>query len=249
MAYLLASLLLFTAPAETAQAPVDDATRLVQANTAYDAGEYGKALETYKALAERHGSGALYYNLGNAYLRTGHLGEAIAAYRRGQYLEPRNQDIRANLAFARKSAGDALKPATPSVIQRTLFFWHYALSPGELLMGLLLFNVSFWLLWGLRLRFSASEILRWLSVATLLATFLLGGSFLIHRFFPERAAVVTASQANIYSGTSTDTVVRFQLHAGAEVSVVDRHDAWVRIRLPDGKDGWAEAEALDVLML
>ena len=56
---------------------------------------------------ERVESAAVYFNLGNAYLKQGELGKAVFEYRRARNLAPRDADIRANLAFARSLVGVA----------------------------------------------------------------------------------------------------------------------------------------------
>ena len=48
-------------------------------------------------------SPALLFNYGNAEFKAGHLGKAIAAYRRAELLAPRDAEIRANLAFRPQS--------------------------------------------------------------------------------------------------------------------------------------------------
>ena len=97
-------------------APFDPGAVFVNANAAYEAGDWERAVELYSALlAHGHGSARVHYDLGNAFLRNGELGRAIAAYRRSQALQPREQDLRANLEFARRATKDALAPPRPSV--------------------------------------------------------------------------------------------------------------------------------------
>ena len=71
---------------------------------------------------------ATYHGLGNALYRSGHLGEAVAAWRRGMVLAPRNGDIAANLQRAQRETRDRLEPPKT---HREAFFWSAALSPRE----------------------------------------------------------------------------------------------------------------------
>jgi len=92
----------------------------VGAGTAYEAGDYGRAVTLYEALLDLGWkNGTVYYNLGNAYLRGGELGRAIAAYRYGESFQPRDEDLQANLAFARNTAKDAIQPPRPSATSST----------------------------------------------------------------------------------------------------------------------------------
>ena len=69
---------------------------------AYHAAKYNDAVALNEAvLAKGFSSAALYYNLGNAYFKTGRLGKAVVNYQRAMRLTPRDGDLRANLSFAR----------------------------------------------------------------------------------------------------------------------------------------------------
>lgn len=220
----------------------------VNANAAYAAGEYGKAATLYRGLVERGiENGHLYYNLGNAYLRNGELGRAVAAYRRCQSLLPRDRDVVANLEFARKSARDAIEPPVPSPLARTLFFWHFAMSRHELLRATVLLNVLFFGLLSLLLVRRRSELLRWSSFLVFLLLLACSGSILVHVLYPVRVAVVVPQEVDVHSGVDSDSVVRFKLHAGTEVRVREERDGWVRIALPDGMQGWLESEHAEVV--
>lgn len=234
MSALLTLLLLASAPSEPHEL-------LVTANAAYERGDYDAAASAYRELVERgHDGGHVLYNLGNAYLRSGKLGPAIAAYRASAAKLPRDADVEANLTFARKQRRDALTPPSPSAAARTLLFWHYALSAGELAVLTLLANAVFWLLLIVALVRHTTPW-RWSAGAALAITLASGGSLAAHHLAPERVAVVIADTVDVRSGTSADTVVRFQLHEGAEVLWDERDGDWVRVALPDGTRGWAPA--------
>lgn len=239
-----------TAPAPE-DANLDDpaAELFVHANHAYGEGDYGRAVTYYRKLLERgRDGGRLHYNLGNALLRRGDLGAAIAAYRRSLARRPRDQDVLANLEFARRSTQDALEPPSPSPLAATLFFWHYRLSRRELAATVLAVNVLFWGLWGLvRLRRPASEMLHAATVLAFLVLLALGGSLAVRWLVPQRVAVVLPAEIVALSGPGAGAVERFQLHAGAELTVEDRRDGWVRIALPTGQQGWVEAEDVAVV--
>jgi tetratricopeptide (TPR) repeat protein len=222
----------------------------VRANDLYAKGDYGAARDAYVALLQ-HGveNGYLYYNLGNSYLRLGDLGQAIAAYLQSQSLLPRNADVAANLAFARKSAKDAIEPRQSAAILRTLFFWHFALSKLELLQIVVVSNLLFWSLLAWRLLKRESEINRWLSAFALVVLLALGSSLLLRYSMPRQVAVVHKAEVDVHSGTSDDTVVTFKLHAGTEADWLETRGAWLRLGLPDGKQGWVRADDVQALTL
>jgi tetratricopeptide (TPR) repeat protein len=220
----------------------------VRANTAYEERDYEQAIRLYGLLLEsRFDNGHLHYNLGNALLRNGELGRAIASYRRGLRSLPRDEDVRANLSFARKSRKDAIAPPETPALVSTLFFWHQGLSPTELESAVLILNLLFWGTWMFRLFHRDSEVLRWTFILLLILLIATGGSLVAHRVFPARIAVVVPQEINAHTGPEEGSVVRFKLHAGTEVKVEDRRGSWLRISLPDGQRGWVEDARVELV--
>lgn len=240
-----------TSPAQPqVETQVEVGELFLKSNAAYEAGDFSRAIELYEAIiASGVDDGYLYFNLGNAYLRNGELGPAIAAYRRCQTSRPRDQDVRANLAFARRSAKDAIEPPEPSPVWRTLFFWHYGLSRQELLGTTVVLNLLVWGLLTLRLYRRGSEVLRWSLMVVLLLALATGGSLVVRFVYPTEIAVIVPQEIEVHSGTSTETVVRFKLHAGTELRALDTRDGWIRIVLPDGQQGWIESEHAQLVTL
>jgi tetratricopeptide (TPR) repeat protein len=238
---------------EALSEPVEDIVPgevFVNANAAYEARDHTQAIELYETLLRHdYENGHLYYNLGNAYLRAGQLGRAIASYRRSQIFLPRDEDLRANLDFARKSAKDALAPPTPGPVLATLFFWHYSLSRAELGAVLVILNVFLWSVLILRIFRQGSEILHWTFIVLLLLVLAVGGSLAVHHMKPEETAVIVPQEIDVRSGTSLQDIVLFKLHAGTEVRVVDYREGSVRIALPDeGQGGWIEAQHAELVI-
>ncbi len=245
MSTLLLTFMLATGGPATHESP--DAL-FALANHALGRGAYAEAVAGYEKLrAAGIEDGHVYYNLGNGYLRQGRLGQAIAAYRNALSLLPRDEDVRANLAFARKQTKDAVAPPEPSPILRTIFRWHYAFNEDELGMAAALASALFWLaLYFVKLGRGGAGI-RLLAGAAGLVLLAAGPSFLLRQLAPERVAVVTAGAAEAHAAQDAGAVVRFVLREGAEVRVLARDGEWLRLALPDGQQGWVEASAVVVV--
>ena len=70
-------------------------------NKAYIEGNYDKAIDEYQAILEGgEYSMKLYYNLANAYFKTGAIGKSILYYNKALRIAPSQEDIRHNLAIA-----------------------------------------------------------------------------------------------------------------------------------------------------
>ena len=224
---------------------------LVEANTAYEEGEYASAVKSYERLLSLgYDASLLHYNLGNALLRGGELGRSIASYQRARARAPRDQDVLANLDFARQSTKDDLSPPQASATVQTLFFWHFVLSRDEIWATLLIGNLFFWSLgcysvWRGRL----AEWTRWTMVAAILLTIACGGSLFTRALAPVRIAVVVPPEVNVLAAMRTDALVRFVLHGGSEVRIEAESGGWLRVSLPDGQQGWMERRYLEVFQL
>lgn len=248
-------------PADGAPAFPEPAELWVNGNAAYEAGDFGRAVALYREMRELGiDNGHLHYNLGNAYLRAGELGRSIASYRRALQLLPRDEDARANLTFARRSARDEIAPPAPPVLLRTVLFWHYGLAPVEVLRSAVLVGLGFWIVLALRLYRPASEVLRWSAVCLLVVGLALAGSLAAHAAFSSPVAVVLPQEIDLHAAAGEGSVVRFRLHAGTEVRVIEQRPEWVRIELPsvasvsvtpgaagDGQRGWSKREYLEIV--
>src|SRR3974390_1217295 len=72
------------------------------ANKLYAEGKFADAAKAYETLLQTgEQPPTLLFNYGDAEFENGHLGKAIAAYRKAKLLSPRDPELRANLAFVR----------------------------------------------------------------------------------------------------------------------------------------------------
>src|SRR5437868_15512524 len=93
----------------------------VKANQAFAQGHFKEAISSYEALVQkREWSANLFYDLGNAYFRTGDFGRAILNYERALRLDPHHPEADANLRIAHDQA-HSLELA-PSALEKYLNF-------------------------------------------------------------------------------------------------------------------------------
>jgi tetratricopeptide (TPR) repeat protein len=104
-------------------------------------GKFADAANAYEKILQTGAqSPALLFNDANAEFKCGHLGLAIAAYRRAAQLSPRDDEIRANLAFVRNQVQGA------TVRESRWQNWFGALTLNE---GALLTAVFLWAMFAL----------------------------------------------------------------------------------------------------
>ena len=220
----------------------------VEANQYYNQGAFEEARDRYKQLTKTVCNGDLYYNLGNIYLKTGEIGRAIHSYRTAELFMPRNEDLKANLSFARSQAEDRLEGKGRFAVLRSLCFWYDAFSLMELAKALVVVNALFWTIALLRLWFR-NEFLYWSFLASLILLLTIGATWSVkaYRPFMAREGVVITEELPLRSGNDLKSTVLFYLHDGAEVDVVSQNNGWVKIQLPDGKKGWAQKSFVEIV--
>jgi tetratricopeptide (TPR) repeat protein len=223
----------------------DVASDFSAANELYAKGKFSDAADAYeKILQSGAQSPALLFNAGNAEFKAGHLGLAIAAYRRASQLSPRDDEIRANLAFVRNQ----VKGATFRESRWQGWFGALTLNEGALLTAAL-----FWMTLALFIARQFRPVLvpklktttRLFATLTIFSVSVLGLQAANH--FWSATAVVVSTGATARSGPFDDAQSAFTVHDGAELSVLDRHDNWVQVAGGAGQTGWLTVKQVEVL--
>lgn len=193
---VLVLLMIMTAWPVGAETGADPATLFLKANESYQHGDYLIAQDLYHKLLDAGiRNGKVHFNLGNALFRQGKTGEAIQHYLLARQFMPRNEDLEANLGYARQQAEDRIEPASSGVL-RKLFFWYDRLTVKEMAWAFLACNLFFWSGLALKL-FVRRPAVNWLVLAPLLCGLTLGGTAAI-RVLNEhlhQPAVVIAREA------------------------------------------------------
>ena len=235
-------------PTPVTSAPADPGVRAEQAGALYLSGDYDGAARGWRALVdEGWESVGLHLDLGNALLRLGFRGRAIASYLRALALDPGDADALANLEQARAQNVDRLVGEAQPPLQDRLL----ARTPDR--AALALFGLAwsaFWLLLWLRSRSSPSARRR-LGPAALLAALLAvaGGALLAGKAADRRSpsAVVIAPLTAVREGPSRTLKPAFELHEGTTVRVLEAQGDVACVRLLNGLEGWVASADLEVI--
>ena len=211
-----------------------DAARIL-----YDKGQYAAAATNYTAVLRAYaGSPAVFFNLGNAWLKQGRPGQAVLNYRRAARLAPRDGDIQANLRFTLQQAG--VEPPRPPVVIDLLRHvsrkeW-LLLGAGALWVGGALLIFALWKPGG------PPAVRRTAAACGLLLTLALAGIGAWLDTDLRREAVVIAGPQKALFAPLEDATVRFALPEGALISIEERANGWVRARYGQ-QDGWLRESA------
>ena len=213
------------------------------AGKAYATSDYATAIQLYEQIiGDSVISPAVFYNLGNAYYRSGRIGPAIANYERALQIDPHFENARGNLERAVGETKRRLSRPLPPDWEQSLLFWHYGLGPRTTYLLAGLFWFVFWAALGVRqwrpVRYSRRAAL---VTGILAAAF---GASAWAKAHPEMLAVADADRVPVHYGTNETETVHFELYAGDRVTVDKRLHGWARVSTVDGEQGWAQDKGL-----
>jgi tetratricopeptide (TPR) repeat protein len=226
----------------------DDAQKLfAQANDAYLAGKPDEAVTGYeKLLADGYVSPDVEYNLGTALLAQQKIGRSVLMLERARRLAPGEEDIQANLDKARRELVDKVAGGGEEPLGERLA----GLLPATLTAGLFLGAYAlFWLMMLGRLLWGWTGATLPVAALALVAALPLGGLTALQAYQRTQVhdAVIQQSPLKVREGPNKSSKVSFELHEGTQARVLDREGDFVRLRLKNGLEGWAEATGLEEL--
>lgn len=212
----------------------------------YEEGDYAGAAGAFREVLETGvDDPVVHYNLANAWFKAGRLGPAIYHYRRAHALAPRDEDVAANLEYARFLALDRIDENART--DRRVEGWLDRVTPGEAAR----FPVTFWLLagavgcaWQLSRRGGFLWRRSFVVLLVLWAVSFAGAWTVGRRAARVNEAVVLAREAVVHNGPGDSFETAFVLHEGAEVVVEGERGAWTEVSLPGDLRGWMNGEEI-----
>jgi tetratricopeptide (TPR) repeat protein len=243
-----AAVLLVLALAPLAIAADNAKTLFFQGNAAYGEERFADAVAAFEAvLGTGVESAPLYFNLGNAYARSGDRGRALLNYERARRLAPADPDVAANMAYVRGDLPD----------DGRLPLWVRLALPLAGRFGadtLVLLATAGW--WALFLALILGRVLpalgrvwRWTSVAAV-AVLVLAGSAAAYRIVcidrPAWAGIVHDAPVRFEPSESGTT--HFAAPTGTVVEVLAERNGWAQVaRRGDRLRGWVPLAAIERL--
>lgn len=222
---------------------------LSKAVEAYKQGDFETARAAYEALLEKYPDSAdLHYNLGNVYFKLGKPGKALLEYERAKKVQPRDYDIRENLAYVQ----GLIEYKMDDKRNWYLIQWSW-------LMGLVSWNevvffpLGLYFAWImlLMIRFATKKDFKIFALGKpVFALFLLSLMPLAWKYWDHnlfREAVVVLPKAEVRYGPSQSDKVAFRLVEGLKVRVQQAREDWFLVGLVNGDSGWCEKKNLEII--
>ncbi len=219
-------------------------TTFENANAAYNAGQFEKAVMLYKQILESglH-SAELYFNLGNSYYRLNQVGESIFYFEKAKQLQPTDEDINVNCSFAQNMAIDAVEVLPKSQVTQLKDSIIEILSQEGWAYFIVLLAWLLVLFWGLYLLNKIPFIKRTFFVSSLLLALFLIGSLFIAAIKSANTADTTYGilfneKMEVWAEPNSRAEVLFLLHEGTKVQMLDKLQDWQKIQIANGSEGW-----------
>ena len=220
-----------------------------EGNGLYRKGEFAAARQRYLAAAETGVRDArLFYNLGNACFKDGRLGEAVVWYERALRLDPRDEDARANLQFARRVKRDQ-EPEDAGGLGSALYALYLWPTLNELVLAVTLCLVAGFAAASWRIVRGGGAACVALLVLCAGGAAAAGGwtATRVHRHVLLQEAVLTVDEGTARSGPGARETPVFVVHEGTKVTVERREGDWLLVRLGNGLGGWLPVSAVTAI--
>ncbi len=205
--------------------------------------DYLKAAAMYQEILDRgYCSGAVLYNQGNAFMRAGQRGRAVAAYRQARrYLGP-DPFLEANLAY---SVGNQPPQRHRPLIEYLLFWQDWISYPGK--FQLAAYGVGITLTLALAALFVRWRLLTRAMFAGLAFSLVLivSAGYDWYRYEWNVHGVIVQKQTIVRKGNaeSYEPALTAALEEGAEFNLIERRGDWILIRLAGDQEGWVNVTA------
>lgn len=244
---IAAALLALTLSQAAYYTPQEAEALFSQANDSFYKGDYANAKDGYLKLIDHgYGGADVLFNLGTACLQANELGPAVLYLERARRLS-RNDDIEANLAYARTLMVDKVIGAggDEPFLERVA---HAA--PGD--WPAVVFLVCWWLFFGawVAFRFATRRAI----FGVLMALFFVGAlsfgaltatqAYVAHNV---TEAVVMPQTAKVFEFPGDNAKVAFEVHSGLKIRLMEESGKFARIRLPNGLEGWTDKTGVTAL--
>jgi tetratricopeptide (TPR) repeat protein len=228
-------------------------TLFEQGNSLYNEGKYQEAINSYEAILENgEHSAELYYNLANAYYKLNSIAPSIYYYEKALLLNPNDEEIKNNAAFARNMTVDAID-TIPEVgftrimktITNTFSFDTWAVVVVALVFAFVILFLMYYFSYG-----TNKKRILFLSSGASIACALIALFFAFQKFNLDQIdqpAIVFAQESQIKTEPNLRSEEAFRLHEGTKVQVLESLKDWQKIKLSDGKTGWIPKEDIKLL--
>jgi len=218
-----------------------------KANQEFAQSHFKEAISDYEALIrDGQWSANIFYDLGNAYFRTGDFGRAILNYERALALDRHHPEATANLQIARDEAHALeLQPSWPERYLQFASVSQYSIAAA----------VAFWVaaFCLAALIFTPRRSAAMISLFVVMLLAFAGSIFAIwqleHGSKGDALAIVTGKDVQARLATADTANAVLALPPGSEIKVLSTRGDWIYAALPNNLRGWIPAKNAEQVRL
>lgn len=215
---------------------------------AYIDGDFETAVKSWESVRTVGlESPELYYNIANAYFKSGDISHAILNYERALKLDPSYSDARFNLEFANNQIQDRIEEVPEFFLEvwgRRLCWIMPSDAWAVLALLALAATVALALLFVRGRTSNMRKVGFFAGIVALLCTLLCLDFAFWQRtdYRTNDKAIITRAVSSVKSSPSGESSTDlFVLHEGTKVSILDEVGDWRNIELADGRQGWIKS--------
>lgn len=242
-------MLVITALAAQAQ---KDPVLFSEGNQLYRQQQYREAAARYQQLIDSGYQVAdLYFNAGNAYLKSNQVGMAVYSFEKALHLKPGDAAVEQNLYLANQRVSNNIEALPLLFFERWWLQWQQLHSARGWAVGSI---VWFWILCAGIISYFFMPGLRhvWLRWGLSVAGVLFIGYFSMAVWMQNKAyhnttAIVMQAAVKVKAAPDEGSKDLFQVGEGIKVEVLDGTKDFSKVQLADGKTGWMPVASLKKL--
>lgn len=194
-------------------------------------------------------NGNLWYNLGNAQLQSGEIGESIAAYRSAERFIPSNGRLSTNLQYARSLVNNPVSNDDATSLIHRLTTLHTAVPIHLRLTATVVFWIACWVFISMRLC-TKVQYFKTISIVLAIVTLVLGTSVGVDLLGQHQEyGVVVEDEVIVRKGNGMNYAPMFvqPINEGIEFEIIEFRSNWLHIRLQNGAQGWIQMKDAQIV--
>ena len=213
------------------------------ANNYYSNGDYNSAISLYLQIVDSgYASPSLYYNLGNSHYKLNNIAESNYYFEMAKKLSPNDSDINLNLSFAQNMRVDKIEKLPISQLEgiRIKIINLFSVNSWNILflifIWLLCISVFLYIYYAdpfkKKLFFNISIVL------VLISSLIYWTGYEKKIESDKLFGIIYPKEIEVWSEPNKLSELKFLLHEGTKVELINQAQDWTNIRLENGTTGW-----------
>ena len=215
-----------------------------KANAYFTTEEYQQAVSIYEQILKTGKESAiLYFNLGNAYYKSGDVNNAILNFERAKVLAPHDTDIEFNLQIVNQFVVTKIE----DIPQPFFLRWRTSVTNkyptdtwSSISIGAFILFLIFLGFYIFSRRTAIKRIAFWFGIIAIVFS---GFTFSFARIQKQviekrNHAIVFCPRVTVKSSPTQTGTDLFLIYEGLKIEITDSLDTWKEIKLADGNEGW-----------